>query len=188
MRAEVAAAALAHGARMVNDVSGGRADPNMAALVADAGVPWILMHWRSVSAARPHDVPEYGDVVADVKAELLQSVDAATTAAWTRREWSSTLVSVSPRRHNTIGRCCGRCPNSSRPGSRCWSVRRASASWDLCWPTRTACDHRTGVKPRLPWSPRLAAWHGVWGVRVHDVRASVDALEGGRGMDIGMSQ
>ena len=80
MRADVAAAALAHGARMVNDVSGGRADPKMAALVADAGVRWVLMHWRSVSAARPHDVPEYGDVVADVKAELLQSVDAATDA------------------------------------------------------------------------------------------------------------
>ena len=52
----------------------------MAALVADADVPWILMHWRSVSAARPHDVPDYGDVVADVKAELLASVDAATSA------------------------------------------------------------------------------------------------------------
>src|ERR1700758_1254672 len=80
MRSEVAAAALQNGARIVNDVSGGRADPKMAPLVAEAGVPWILMHWRSVAAARPHDIAEYGDVVADVKAELLASVDAAVSA------------------------------------------------------------------------------------------------------------
>ena len=45
-RAAVAAAALAAGAVVVNDVSGGLADPDMAAVVADAGCPWVLMHWR----------------------------------------------------------------------------------------------------------------------------------------------
>ena len=40
MHAAVARAALEHGAEIVNDVSGGRADPNMAALLAEAGVPW----------------------------------------------------------------------------------------------------------------------------------------------------
>ena len=50
MRSDVAAAALQNGARIVNDVSGGRADPGMAPLLADAGVPWVLMHWRPVSA------------------------------------------------------------------------------------------------------------------------------------------
>ncbi len=48
-RAEVAAAALAAGAELVNDVSGGLADEGMARLVADAGVPWVLMHWRGHS-------------------------------------------------------------------------------------------------------------------------------------------
>ena len=57
MHADVAQAALENGAQIVNDVSGGRADPNMAAVVADAKVPWVLMHWRSVSAERPHEVP-----------------------------------------------------------------------------------------------------------------------------------
>ena len=80
MHAEVAQAALENGAQIVNDVSGGRADPNMARVVADAKVPWVLMHWRSVSAARPHDVPPYRDVVAEVRAELLAAVDAAVHA------------------------------------------------------------------------------------------------------------
>src|ERR1700728_4210283 len=52
MHADVARAALQSGARIVNDVSGGRADPAMAPLVAEAGVTWVLMHWRRVSADR----------------------------------------------------------------------------------------------------------------------------------------
>ena len=57
MHARVAQAALENGAQIVNDVSGGRADPAMAPLVADAGVPWVLMHWRPVSADSPHQAP-----------------------------------------------------------------------------------------------------------------------------------
>src|SRR5260370_41614482 len=70
MHAGVARAALENGAQMVNDVSGGRADAGMAGLLVEAGVPWVLMHWRSVSADRPHEVPGYRDVVAEVRAEL----------------------------------------------------------------------------------------------------------------------
>src|SRR5689334_6909057 len=80
MHADVARAALQSGARMVNDVSGGRADPAMAPLVAEAGVPWVLMHWRPVSSDRPHEAPHYDDVVAEVRSELLASVDAAVAA------------------------------------------------------------------------------------------------------------
>lgn len=80
MHAAVAQAALESGAQIVNDVSGGRADPGMAPLLADAKVPWVLMHWRSVGAARPHDVPAYRDVVAEVRDELLESVDRAVAA------------------------------------------------------------------------------------------------------------
>lgn len=49
MRASVAGAALEAGASIVNDVSGGLADPEMAAVVAAAGVPYVLMHWRGHS-------------------------------------------------------------------------------------------------------------------------------------------
>ncbi len=54
MHAEVAARRAAErGASIVNDVSGGRADPKMAPLLAEAAVPWVLMHWRSVSRRAP---------------------------------------------------------------------------------------------------------------------------------------
>ena len=75
MHAAVARAALENGATIVNDVSGGRADPDMAPLIAEAGVPWILVHWRSVDADRPHAIPAYADVVTDVRNELLASVE-----------------------------------------------------------------------------------------------------------------
>ena len=84
MHAAVAQAALEAGAAVVNDVSGGRADPAMAGLLAEVGVPWVLMHWRSLSGGHSHDVPAYGDVVAEVRADLLAAVDAAVEAA-TRR-------------------------------------------------------------------------------------------------------
>ena len=73
MHAAVARAALENGASIVNDVSGGRADPSMAPLVAEAGVPWVLMHWRWVhsdSVHDPHAIPNYRDVVTDVRDEL----------------------------------------------------------------------------------------------------------------------
>ena len=89
MHAAVAAAALDSGASIVNDVSGGRADPAMAPLVAEAKVPWILMHWRSVRAEHPHEVPDYGDVVAEVRGELLAAVDAAVPAGVGLAEESS---------------------------------------------------------------------------------------------------
>src|SRR5271166_4612136 len=62
MHAGVARAALENGAQLVNDVSGGRADQAMADLLVEADVPWVLVHWRSVSADRPHQVPPYRDV------------------------------------------------------------------------------------------------------------------------------
>ncbi|WP_203454384.1 dihydropteroate synthase [Jiangella aurantiaca] len=79
MRAEVAAPALDAGARLVNDVSGGLADPAMLRVVADAGVPVVLMHWRGHSE-HMQEQAVYGDVVADVLAELRPRVDAALAA------------------------------------------------------------------------------------------------------------
>jgi dihydropteroate synthase len=78
-RAAVAAAALTAGAVIVNDVSGGLADPAMAAVVADAGCPWVLMHWRGHSRVMAQ-LATYRDVVAEVRAELLDRVAAATAA------------------------------------------------------------------------------------------------------------
>src|SRR6185437_11821766 len=78
-RAAVAEAALAAGARVVNDVSGGLGDPDMARVVRDAGCPWILMHWRGHSRDMA-ELAHYADVVADVRAELAQRVSDAVAA------------------------------------------------------------------------------------------------------------
>ncbi|MBO0840181.1 MAG: dihydropteroate synthase, partial [Sciscionella sp.] len=75
-RAQVAAAAIDAGATVVNDVSGGLADPTMAKLMADARLPWILMHWRGHSREM-HTLARYTDVLAEVCDELAARVDAA---------------------------------------------------------------------------------------------------------------
>jgi dihydropteroate synthase len=79
MRADVAGRALDAGAVMVNDVSGGLADPDMLGLVADRRTPYVCMHWRGPSVDM-QDRAKYGDVVADVIAELRLRVDAMRTA------------------------------------------------------------------------------------------------------------
>jgi dihydropteroate synthase len=79
MRAEVASRALAAGARMVNDVSGGLADPDMAGLVATARVPYVVMHWRGHSADM-YGPAVYTDVVAEVRQELARRVAAVLAA------------------------------------------------------------------------------------------------------------
>ena len=77
MRAQVAQWAVDAGVSLVNDVSGGLADPYMPRLVAKAGVPYVVMHWRGHS----HDMEKravYQDVVREVHDELAQRVGAVT--------------------------------------------------------------------------------------------------------------
>lgn len=69
MRATVAEQAIAAGAVLVNDVSGGLADPAMVPVVAAAAIPFVVMHWRGFS----HDMNSpavYEDVVREVSSEL----------------------------------------------------------------------------------------------------------------------
>ncbi len=75
MHAAVARAALEAGAVVVNDVSGGLADPEMAGTVAQARVPFVVMHWRGHSD-HMDELAQYDDVVTDVREELLRRVDA----------------------------------------------------------------------------------------------------------------
>lgn len=79
MRAEVARAAVAAGARMVNDVSGGLADPDMLATVAELKVPVVLMHWRGPSKTMQENI-DYTNVVTDVCAELAEQTQKALEA------------------------------------------------------------------------------------------------------------
>jgi dihydropteroate synthase len=79
MRADVADAALAGGAALVNDVSGGLADPAMPELAADARVPYVAMHWRGASD-RMEELAVYDDVVVEVRDELARRVEALVAA------------------------------------------------------------------------------------------------------------
>jgi dihydropteroate synthase len=179
-RATVAAAALAAGARMVNDVSGGLADPEMAAVVADAGVPWILMHWRGHSADMDA-LATYHDVVAQVRGELLDRVGAAVAAGV---EESAIVLDpglgfAKTAEHNwSLLRALPEMTGLSGPGwgfpvligaSRKRFLGSLLADSDGPRPP----DGREAATTAIS---ALAAAGGVWGVRVHEVAASLDAV------------
>lgn len=178
MHAAVARAALENGASIVNDVSGGRADPGMAPLIAEAAVPWVLMHWRSVRDAQPHDAPHYRDVVAEVRDELLAGVDAALAVGIDHDKLiiDPGLGFAKTAQHN-------------------WALLHAlpefvatgipvlvGASRKRFLGTLLAASDGTlrppdGREIATAVISALAAVNGAWGVRVHDVRASADALK-----------
>lgn len=178
MHAEVARVALENGAHIVNDVSGGRADPAMAPLLAEAGVPWVLMHWRSVSAAHPHQVPRYDDVVGEVRAELLQSVDAAVAAGVDPAKLiiDPGLGFAKTAQHNwALLHALPQLVATEVPVLVGASRKRFLGTL-LAGPDGAARPP-DGRETATAVISALAALHGVWGVRVHDVRATVDALK-----------
>jgi dihydropteroate synthase len=76
MNAETARLAVAAGASIINDVSGGLADPGMFKVAADTGATIIISHWRGFSD-QMDTLATYDDVAAEVAAELKLRVDAA---------------------------------------------------------------------------------------------------------------
>jgi len=80
MRAEVAMAAVSAGAQIVNDVSGGAADPAMARAVAEMHAPFVAMHWRAPSDVMDQHAHYAGDVVEAVGDELARRIDALCAA------------------------------------------------------------------------------------------------------------
>ncbi len=175
-RARVAELALAAGAAVVNDVSGGLADPDMARVVRDAGCPWVLMHWRGHSRTMG-ELARYGDVVADVRAELAQRVEAALAAGV-----AADRIVVDPG----LG--------FAKTAAHNWELSaRLPELLDLGYPLLFAASRKSYLGALLAapdGTPRrtgereiatvatslLAVAAGAWGVRVHDVRATVDAL------------
>lgn len=176
-RASVAAAALAAGATIVNDVSGGLGDPAMAHVVRDAGCPWILMHWRGHSREM-HLLAKYDDVVADVRRELGERVDHAVAAGvdagaliidpglgfakTAQHNWAllnrldeivdlGLPVLVGASRKSFLGRLLAGPDDGPRPA-----------------------DEREAATTAIT---AYAALHGAWGVRVHDVASNVDAAK-----------
>lgn len=178
MRAQVASEALSAGAHIVNDVSGGRADPDMLRVAAEAEVPFVLMHWRQHSAVmldREHT--DYDDVVSDVIAEMRASIDQALGAG------------VRPDRL-IVDPGLG----FSKTGAQNWTILHAlDAFLDLGYPLLIAASRKrflgqllsSGDGEPAPTDDRddataaittLAASAGTWCVRVHDVRPSADAV------------
>jgi len=170
-RAEVALAAVEAGATIINDVSGGLADPNMAKVAAESGVPLVLMHWRGLSREMD-SLATYADVVAEVRDELLARVDAALAAG--------------VRQDDII----------LDPGLG--FAKRAEHNWQLLhgldellalgFPVLIGASRKRflgsllggrepdGREDATAAVSALSAFKGVWGVRVHDVEKTLDAV------------
>lgn len=179
-RAAVAAAALAAGARIVNDVSGGLADPDMAGLLADAGVPWILMHWRGHSAEMGR-LAVYDDVVDDVRSELAGRVAAALDAGVQERAivLDPGLGFAKTAEHNwTLLRALPAMTGLDGPGWGFPILVGASRKRFLGALLGDGSGQRppAGREAATTAISGLAAAAGVWGVRVHEAADSLDAV------------
>ncbi len=177
MRATCARAAVAAGAAVVNDVSGGLADPEMHAAVAELGVPYVAMHWRGPSATMA-SLARYDDVEAEVEAELLARVDAAMSAgvARDRLVLDPGLGFAKEADHNwALLNGIDRLLGHGLPVLVGTSRKRFLGSLlaDATGEPRTLDDRDNATAA----TSALAAAHGVWAVRVHDVRGSLDAVQ-----------
>ena len=185
MRAQVAEWALEAGVSLVNDVSGGLADPYMPRLVAKAGVPYVVMHWRGHS----HDMYSravYADVVREVRDELAQrvgaviaeGVDPSLIVLDPGLGFSKNPAPAGPDAHNW--QLLADLPELARIGGRDFPV--------LVGASRKRYLGRlfdgAGGKPR-PFTENdaatvaitaLSAAAGAWCVRVHRVPANADAV------------
>jgi dihydropteroate synthase len=175
MRHETAAAALAAGARIVNDVSGGLADAELPRVVADAKVPYVVMHWRGHSADM-YEKATYADVTAEVCEELLARVDAVVAAGV-----DADSVIIDPG----IG-------FAKRPEHNWQVLAHLDQVIALGLPVLVGASRKSFLGALLgddsgprPHANRdvataaitaLAAEAGAWGVRVHDAGGSADAV------------
>jgi dihydropteroate synthase len=177
MRHEVAAAAIDAGARIVNDVSGGLADPEILRVAGDTGAGYVAMHWRAHSyEMQQHTVYDEG-VVQAVVDELGQRVEAALGAG------------VDPHRL-VLDPGLGFAKTSDHNWDLLQNLDRLKA---LGFPVLVGSSRKSFLGTLLAgpdgW-PRpvedrehanvaltaLVSYAQVWGVRVHDVRASMDAV------------
>jgi len=176
MRADVAEQALAAGASLINDVSGGRADPRMIDVAVETASPIVLMHWRGHSDGM-QKLTSYDDVVRDVVRELSEQVDAALAAGV-----PESRIVVDPG----LG--------FSKTAEQNWVIlAHLDAFTALGFPLLVAASRKrflgellaTSAGELRPTDEReaatvaistLAAAAGAWAVRVHESRASADAV------------
>ncbi|NUR86355.1 MAG: dihydropteroate synthase [Nonomuraea sp.] len=178
MRAEVARAAVEVGAKLVNDVSGGLADPDMAHLVAATGVPYVVMHWRGHSDGMD-SLSIYTDVVSEVREELAKRVEVLLAAGVTERQ-----IVLDP------GLGFAKQPAHRHDWALLAGMDKLQA---LGYPLMIGASRKRFLGTLLPGpdgAPRpaaerddatvavtaLAAQAGAWCVRVHRVRPNADAV------------
>ena len=165
MKARVAAWALDAGAAIVNDVWGLQRDPDMARVVAEHGVPVIVMHNRD--AADPAI-----DIMADIDAFFARSLEIADRAGIARdRIVLDPGIGFGKTPEQSITAIAGFAELQDASACRCWSARRASASSHRSCPSEP--DQRLGgsIAGHL-----LAVQNGAAIVRAHDVAETVQAL------------
>ncbi|PTM96894.1 dihydropteroate synthase [Streptomyces sp. VMFN-G11Ma] len=177
MRAEVAARALDAGARLINDVSGGLADPAMLPLMARAGTPYVLMHWRGHAAAMQANAV-YGDVVTDVVDELRLRVEAALHAGIAPCDLilDPGLGFAKEAEHNweLLGRL-GEVAALGHPVLV--GASRKSFLGHLLADPMTGEPRPARLRDAATTAvSALAAAHGAWCLRVHDVASTLDAV------------
>jgi dihydropteroate synthase len=179
MRARVAGFALDAGAHMVNDVSGGLADPDMPRLVAAAGISYVVVHWRGHSRDM-YARAVYADVVTEVRDELAKRVDAVVHAGvdprnvvldpglgfGKRPEHNWPLLA----RLSELGTLAGGTFPVLVGASRKGFIGKLLATADGTPRTLADRDQATVA------ITALAAVAGAWCVRVHQVPPNVDAV------------
>ena len=176
IHAATAAAAIEAGAVIVNDVSGGLADPAMAAVLADAGVVYICQHWRGDPRTMDGLTDYGGDVLAGVEAELRARLDHLADAGLADEQ-----VVIDPG----LG--------FAKTHEQSWRLLAATARLreDLRRPVLIGASRKRFLALALPddvaadplardaataATTALAAAAGAWAVRVHEVPASRDAV------------
>ena len=176
IHAATAAAAIEAGAVIVNDVSGGLADPAMAGVLAAAGVVYICQHWRGDPRTMDGLTDYGGDVLAGVEAELRARLDHLADAGLADEQ-----VVIDPG----LG--------FAKTHEQSWRLLAATARLreDLRRPVLIGASRKRFLALALPddvaadplardaataATTALAAAAGAWAVRVHEVPASRDAV------------
>ncbi|MFJ8507482.1 dihydropteroate synthase [Streptomyces avermitilis] len=183
MRASVAEQALAAGAALVNDVSGGLADPAMIPVVAAAGAPFVVMHWRGFLAGGTIR-GTYDDIVSEVVDELHARVEAVLEGgiAPDRIVVDPGLGFSKEADHDlTLLAHLDRLRDLGHPllvaASRKRFLGRVLAGPEGAPPPARERDAATAAVSAL------AAHQGAWAVRVHEVRATADAVRVARAVE-----
>jgi dihydropteroate synthase len=178
MRASVAAAAAEAGVDMINDVSGGLADDDMYRVMAEAGVPVCLMHWRTVQFGDAAGAADHGgDVVKDVHDQLQRLADNALAAGV---EGHNIVVdpglgfAKTPQDNWALLHALPEFIGGEYPVLVGASRKRFLAAIRA---DRGVESTPTLADPATAAVTALSAHMGAWGVRVHEVAVSRDAVD-----------